>query len=1192
MDLPDSLITTLSENSQNLLPIIGAGVSMSIKDIDNETIFPSWKGLLEDAAEKIRNENDIENAILVETFLRKNDYQEAAKYAYEGLKNGLWHNFIKEKFDPDLSTLDPMSSGLSKAIWKISNKIITLNYDRTLTWAHPTDSAGVEIITNSASANLPSILNESISPTVWHLHGHVNDTAKLILTPESYSKLYPTSNKTEIEYKAALQVLKTVLSTKSLLFIGCSLDDADLLSEMTSQHNIFSGNCNPHYALIKESNKQEIKTKLKDTNVTIITFSDYGQPLIDTINKIASHINKDSSPAILSKRNNSKTPTDAPKTIAYLSANPIGHNTDYQPILKELKKLPYSIECLPLTIDNLQSLSKYEYIFISTTSIKNRLIIEDEYYCLDKIDIIDLQNNSDLCDKKAVVIFTDNAIDKKECENIKFPLLLLPTIGNTTLKGITSSIAFQLFKKKNIDYYNEAGLIVNRDKFELPNSISQSNNKIIKFETKLPNSIDKNINRNFTGRYEDLVSLTRKIAKLEEDNGFITIKGSGGLGKTTIAKYLALKLSEKGKYKGGIFFIDCEHLINLEQFKFHIASPFNLERSQNIENHISEGFDNESRLIILDNFEPLLHLDDKHEIIELLNFMSEYSSIVITSREFIKVDGEIPYTLRQMTLDEALELFRNGLGKRTLSPNEEKLVKDKIIDELLDKNPLAIKIITANILPNKNLHSLYEELKSDFFNISEEDLDLFDNSTDVHIDRKKSIYGSILYSYEMLHEDEKVAFEKLSLFPDGINTENFKKLNRLSNKNEKNIISDRVLKKLQNKSLIQEHHSDIKLQSIIGRFAERMFSKRDHKTAFYNTAFTYNHNCLKSLFNLCIDIDIEKNTLALKFYDKYINNILKSLSYIDKTTDNNDNRINFINLCSDAFIKTCSLSNFIELLNEKLFIFSKTHLTAIKSAIEYCRYFNGEFEDSFKNFQKLVPLNSLNYLDLNNNIELNIYSYAYNLYSMEGYQAYMFINTPREHFERNRLENGLKLGILIDDNSGLKDSTYFEKKYISNDLKLVEIDEYLDKLHKKQHIVKMQAMYIRSKLKTPNRESIDKLVVINPFTLGIKNLILAFAESDIKTSESYYLKSIQQLVHIKYYYVEAIYMYSKFLKQNNFHQYNETYNEGYNLSKKHCYRYLEYLYDELENPTSLPYDQKKYPQPDIKSIIDMVEDLS
>ena len=738
MLLPQSLKEALF--SKDILPLVGAGVSMSIRNKSGDQVFPSWKSLLESAAIKIKSENDDVNSGLIELFLQGGDYQQAAKYAHKGLEKGLWHNFIEEQFDIDLTSLEEKSAELPKAIWGLSNQIITLNYDRILSWAFSNGTAQVSVLTNDAIANLPNIFNGNKKPIVWHLHGHIDDTAKLILTPNSYEKLYSTSTETDCEYKAALQTFKNVISTKSLLFIGCSLEDAELLAEINKQNNLFAGNCKTHFALIKESDKSAIEEKLKDTAIKIVTFEDYGRPLVDKINEMVGCIN--TTEILLEKTAKAQIPTTESKTepkIVFLSASPIGSDIDYQPIIKEFKKLNYSINCLPLTEHNLQNLDDYEYIFIASNVVKGRLVIEDDDACFDKIDFIDLQHNADLSDKKGVFIFTNSSVSQKKLDGITFPLLILDVLGSADSKKRLTKFVFQVFKKQNIEYYQNSALIFNVESFSFPqinNNPLKLTNNVIKNETKLPRIIDRSVLKNFVGRNEDLVFLSREITKLESDNGFITIKGSGGLGKTTISKILAITFSERGRFSAGIEFIDCEHLLNIDQFKFRIASVFNLEKAQYLEEHLSNHFDDGSRFIILDNFETLLHLDDKGQILELLSFMSEFSSIVVTSREFLKVDGEIPYTLRQMTSDEAFELFTKRLGNRKLSPKETKLVNEEIIDKLLDKNPLAIIIITSNILPNKDLFELNKELREDFFSISEEDLSLFDNASDINIDRK------------------------------------------------------------------------------------------------------------------------------------------------------------------------------------------------------------------------------------------------------------------------------------------------------------------------------------------------------------------------------------------------------------------------------------------------------------------------
>jgi hypothetical protein len=1189
MPLTDSLKLALS--SKKILPLVGAGVSMSINNKGGERVFPSWKELLLSAAEKLENENELDTATLIKIFIRKNDYQSAAEHAYDGLKNGHWHRFIQDKFDVDLDGLDTKSAALPKAIWKLSNQIITLNYDRILSWAHPSNSAQVSVIENSSVANLPNIYEDNQKPVVWHLHGHIDNSNKLILTPDSYAKLYPTSELANTEYLAALQTLKNVVANRNLLFIGCSLEDAELLAEINNQNDLFSGNGKVHFALIKESNRCEIEKKLKGTPIQVVTFENYGEPLIDKINEMVACIE---TPEIIIDdpiiENETTVIVKKETKVAFLSANPFGKNIDYQPIIKELKKLPYSINCFPLTLNNLQQLSNYDYVFIASNVVKGRLVVEDEDISFAKINFIDLQQNADLANKKGVFIFTNVLVAKEKFGGIEFPLLVLPLVDNKAYKKYLSNFIFQIFNKQNVTYADDTGLIFNDEKFTLPqdycNALNKSNN-FIKNDNRLPSDIDKCLLKKFIGRKEDLVTLSREVLKLEDDNGFVNIIGSGGLGKTTLAKVLAIHLAERGRFNAGIAFVDCEHLLNFDQFKSGIASPFNLEKAQHLEEHLSNNFDGESRLIILDNFETILLLEDKEQILNLLNFMSEFAIIMVTSRELLNIDGEIPHTLRPMTLDEAFELFVLKLGQRKLSVKEKKLVRDEIIENLLDRNPLAINIITSHIFQNTNLLELHKELQSDIFNVSEEDLSLFDNAVDTNIDRKKSLYASILYSYNMLLDNEKEAFEKLALFPDGINIENLKKMGEYSKKKnlKTTVIKERILKKLQNKSLLEESQNKVKLQSIIGRFAERQFIHREKDSAFFDSVFHYNN----ALTNMFIDLSHSENqvkrNIALKFFEENQKNMLKIIDYLNECSVSEKDKISYINRSSVLFSAICSLSNFINILNRNVSTYSDTHFQAIKAIIDNSSYFNGDFDCVIQRIQKNIPITHLKQFNLDDKVERITFENTFNIYAMEGYQAYIHHIVNENDFPFSKTSMAIDLGILEQDLSSTFGFLSFEYKWLTGTLALAEVDEYLSLIHKKEHLERMQVSYVRAKKKPYTKEYINLLVDVNPYTFGLKSLMFAFCESDLDEAKKYYNKGIESLEHIKYYYVEAIYWYAKFLKEHNQYEYNDVYSKGHDLAKKHYYRYLQFLFDELVTPTGLMYNPKHYPLPNFESLV-------
>ena len=126
---------------------------------------------------------------------------------------------------------------------------------------------------------------------------------------------------------------------------------------------------------------------------------------------------------------------------------------------------------------------------------------------------------------------------------------------------------------------------------------------------------------------------------------------------------------------------------------------------------------------------------------------------------------------------------------------------------------------------------------------------------------------------------------------------------------------------------------------------------------------------------------------------------------------------------------------------------------------------------------------------------------------------------------------------------------------------------------------------MRAKKEPYDKNHINLLVDVNPYTFGLKSLMLAFCESDLEKARNYYNQGIKNLEHIKYYYVEAIYWYAKFLKEHNQHEYKDVHSKGYDLAKKYYYRYLQFLFDELEIPTGLVYNPEHYPLPNFESLL-------
>ncbi len=154
-----------------------------------------------------------------------------------------------------------------------------------------------------------------------------------------------------------------------------------------------------------------------------------------------------------------------------------------------------------------------------------------------------------------------------------------------------------------------------------------------------------------------------------------------------------------------------------------------------------------------------------------------------------------------------------------------------------------------------------------------------------------------------------------------------------------------------------------------------------------------------------------------------------------------------------------------------------------------------------------------------------------------------------------------------------------------------EIDDYLAKLYDKDHLERMQVSYTRSKIMPLASEQIEKLVIVNPYARGLKNLMLAFIEQNVATSNKLYQQAIEQLEHIKYYYVEALYFYAKFLQAQGFDEFESIYNKGLTLAQKHHYRFLQYRFEQLLKPTGKPYSPQDYPLPNNEDFTGYIQKL-
>lgn len=286
--IPETLRQRLS--SGKVIPFVGAGVSMSVLERDGgKPLFPSWRELLERAALRLEDENDAEHAALVRNFLSPKtlDYLEAARYARRGMGPVIWFEFLSEQFDKSPESASPQSLEVARAVWGLGSRlVITTNFDSVLHWASP-QQGGPASWDIEAPAALAALLQGNLPrPTVWHLHGQIHNASKLILTPDGYSLLYHEASEGEAEkkYEAALQTLRALLVSHTLLFVGFSLDDVFFRRQLERVNQIYEGGAGPHYILMREADVS--RSQHVENSVKVVTFPAFGAPLVNLLKEM------------------------------------------------------------------------------------------------------------------------------------------------------------------------------------------------------------------------------------------------------------------------------------------------------------------------------------------------------------------------------------------------------------------------------------------------------------------------------------------------------------------------------------------------------------------------------------------------------------------------------------------------------------------------------------------------------------------------------------------------------------------------------------------------------------------------------------------------------------------------------------------------------------------------------------------
>src|SRR5205085_2686183 len=178
----------------------------------------------------------------------------------------------------------------------------------------------------------------------------------------------------------------------------------------------------------------------------------------------------------------------------------------------------------------------------------------------------------------------------------------------------------------------------------------------------------------FVGRERELEEL---VALLREEARLVTLSGPGGSGKTRLAIEGAGELVPE--FKAGVFWV------GLATVRDPALVLETIGQTLGAKDGLAEHIGDRELLLLLDNLEQVV--DAAPELASLVEACPNLR-LLVTSRELLRVRGEVEYSVPPLSDHEAVELF---CARAQLAANE-------TIAELcrrLDNLPLALELAAA-----------------------------------------------------------------------------------------------------------------------------------------------------------------------------------------------------------------------------------------------------------------------------------------------------------------------------------------------------------------------------------------------------------------------------------------------------------------------------------------------------------------
>jgi len=263
------------------------------------------------------------------------------------------------------------------------------------------------------------------------------------------------------------------------------------------------------------------------------------------------------------------------------------------------------------------------------------------------------------------------------------------------------------------------------------------------------------------GRGDKLIELARAMREPLQRRRFVTVTGTGGIGKTALALESAHWHQDRGDFPDGVFWASAKDVPSYPQLLSNVGQAVGIADAERmspplLEQALLDALKRVRLLLVIDNAESFR---EHKPFLDLLGRIdpSPAGCLLLTSRRRMEVDGESVVDLVRLPLEAAVALFMHGWSPDRLSEAEVKNAAAICGPSLLNGHPFAI-VLAAAVARKEHQASLSElrqRLKDNMLGV------LRDRKTR---DQEDSLEASLGLSFNALSGTAQAVLVRASIF--------------------------------------------------------------------------------------------------------------------------------------------------------------------------------------------------------------------------------------------------------------------------------------------------------------------------------------------------------------------------------------------------------------------------------------------